>query len=326
MSPLVSVIIPTYNGTRYLAETVKSAINQTYSETEIIVVDDGSEEDIFRVLEPYSEYIKLFRIRNSGPAAARNFGIRNSKGKYIALLDHDDLWAPNNLEVCVSIMELHPNCGLVYSYPELIDENGTVIPNERPSYFPSGWVFKDFLLRNRITTFSCTLIRRKVFEEIGYLDESRKVMTCDDYNLWLRISLNYHVLFSEAVTVSYRIHPGNLAKNLNQNLSAHLVVFDRIIREALRKQVLNISEANEIVREHLLDRFRYFAFRYYYELGDYREARKLFARILLLRHINVETLVYYFLCLLPSWLRGSLKSLKKNLVKGWTILVKSQSR
>ena len=103
-SLLVSVIIPVYNGERYLADAIDSVLDQTYSALEIIVVDDGSTDNSRRVLEGYGDDIRYFRQDNKGTASARNFGVRNSQGSLLAFLDQDDLWVPDKLQNQVGVM------------------------------------------------------------------------------------------------------------------------------------------------------------------------------------------------------------------------------
>jgi len=114
--PLVSVIIPIYNRIDYIHEAINSVLEQTYKEYEIIVVNDGSSVNVKEALEPYRDRIVyLYHQENRGIAAARNTGIKGSKGKYIALLDEDDLFEPQKLEIQVPILENNPEVGFVYS-------------------------------------------------------------------------------------------------------------------------------------------------------------------------------------------------------------------
>src|SRR5690242_13247080 len=112
---LVSVIIPTYNGTAFLRETIDSALAQTYPAVEVIVVDDGSTDDTAAVIAEYGDRIKGIAQANSGTSAARNTGIRASSGDYIAFLDHDDLWAPIKLARQMRVLRDHPELGMVYA-------------------------------------------------------------------------------------------------------------------------------------------------------------------------------------------------------------------
>lgn len=141
----VSVIIPTYNGSRHLTNSIQSVLDQTYNLHEIIIVDDGSQEDIKKILYPFLDRVRYVRQENAGPGAARNFGVSLASGDLIAFLDDDDIWHPTKTAKQIEVMDRNADCALVYSYPELIDENGRVIQNILPSVFPTGNVYKEFL-------------------------------------------------------------------------------------------------------------------------------------------------------------------------------------
>jgi len=311
--PTVSVIIPTYNGGRYLGATLDSVFNQTLKDLEVIVVDDGSTEDLQGVLRPYAMRLWYVYSQNRGPAAARNLGFKLSHGKYVAFLDHDDLWSLTNLEDKVRILERNPRCGMVYSYPDLIDAHGGIISHEHPSFHPSGWVFEDFLKRNRISTFSATLIRREVIEEVGLLDERRALMTCDDYDLWLKIADVAEVHFSPEQDVYYRVHPDNLVNNMDQNLQAHMIVFQEALKNRHSVQAIPVQELSHIIRQHCYEKYHAFANRYYYEKGDYRKACALWWRCLTLKPLELRSWIYFGICLLPRGLIEALRHIKQGL-------------
>lgn len=307
--PLVSVIIPTYNGGRYIRSTVESALSQTLTDIEILVIDDGSEEDLSALLAPYADRIQYVYKDRSGPAATRNMGIRLSKGKYVALLDHDDLWHPDKLKVQVDILESRQNSMLAYCYPELIDADGHIIANERPSSLPDGDVVLDFLKRNWITTFSATLVRRSVFDDIGFLDESPMASTCDDYDMWLRIADVSNVAYTPGEWTYYRIHPGNLLKNYEQNLAAHMYVLEKFVRSSRRLRALPERRVARVVRRNKYDKYRHFAFIYYYGEGA-GDARKLFWKLLMLRPFVIVNWLHLIVASLPEGGRNFLRRLK----------------
>lgn len=313
MNPKVSVIIPTYNGSKYLAKTIESVINQTFKDIEIIVVDDGSDECLFPVLSLFSQQIRYIRIERSGPAAARNIGIKLAKGEYISLLDHDDLWHRDKLKVQVEILENNSQCSLVYCYPGLIDAEGNIIKNQAPSEYPSGNVFIDFVIKNRITTFSATLIRKNIFNVIGFLDESSEAMTCDDYDIYLRISDVSKVHFSPSDLVSYRLHPGNLLKNYDQYLRAELFVLKKVLRYSVTIKELSATQVNNIMQEHLYKTYTNFAFKHYYSLGGKLKARDMFWKLIFLKPYVMKNFIYLMVCYLPDNILFYLRRLKHKL-------------
>ncbi|ADN78359.1 glycosyltransferase family 2 protein [Geobacter sulfurreducens] len=310
--PTVSVIIPTYNGGKYICQTINSILSQEYLDYEILVVDDGSEEDMLAILSSFGDKIKYVHKKRSGPADTRNYGIRLSVGEYIAFLDHDDIWWPNKLKVQVDIMDSNPNCSLVYSYPELIDADGNKIINEPPSYFPSGNVFYDFIKYNRITTFSATLIRRSIFEQTGLLDDSPEVLTCDDYDLWLRIADISEVIYSPGRLVQYRIHPGNLVKNYDQNLKAHIYVLNKALNNSLSINTISISEVAKYKSCNMHKAYKYFASIYYWN-GDIIKAKELYAKAIKIKYNDIISVYYFILCHLPNKFLSFVRAIKQKI-------------
>ena len=307
---LVSVVIPTYNGSRFLLFTVQSALNQAYSPIEVIVVDDGSTEDIRRVLEPVIGRIRYIHQENRGPAAARNHGIRLSRGAYIAFLDHDDIWLADNLQDKMTALKNSPECAMVYSYPEIIDASGQLLPRKYYFNCPSGWVFEDFLLHNRIATFSTTLICRSIFDKVGMLDENQDITCCDDYDMWLRIADVGKIIYSPDKGVRYRIHEQNLLKNHNLSFSSHLNVFRKALKECRTVSQIPQKELSAIVNEHLYVKYLVYAFNFYYDMSDYKTTRNLLWQCILLKPYTLKNWAYLLLCSLPQPLVARLRSVK----------------
>lgn len=306
----LSVIIPTFNGTAYLAEAVKSAVAQTYEPLEIIVIDDGSLEDIESILKPFYPKITYVRQENAGPAAARNYGVLLAKGDVIAFLDDDDVWHPTKTAEQVKILNEHPACAVVYSYPELIDESGNVIPNEAPSRFPCGNVYLDFLKQNRITTPSVTLIRREVFASIGLFDDNREYLCSEDYDLWLRIARKYEFEYCPGALVSYRVRSAGISKNLDNALKGKRYLFDKLINYHRVDPALTDRDFYKALDFNLHNTFRSFAYRFYYALGDRTSARHLMLDALRKNPYSFKDLMYLIIFSLPDSLFRILKKTK----------------
>lgn len=310
VSPRVSVVIPTYNGGYYLCQTIESVLAQTFQDIEILVIDDASDQDIASLLRPYKERIQYVRKERSGPASSRNHGIKLARGQYLALLDHDDLWHPDKLQMQVRALDERPQCALAYCYPMLIDGEGKPIPNEKPSSFPSGDVTLDFLSANRITTFSATLIRKSIFEKTGFLDEALEMTTADDYDMWLRISDVAEIVFVPDDLVSYRIHAGNLLKNYDQNLRAHMYVLDKFMKGSAKLRQGLKEKANEIVLNNKFNKITHFAFVYYYRTGGEQRARMLFREAWRMKPLHVRHLMYWGISAMPVQVRAGLRMIK----------------
>jgi glycosyltransferase involved in cell wall biosynthesis len=309
----VSAVIPTYNGTSYLADAVKSVLAQTYQLHEIIVVDDGSKEDIESILVPFFPKVKYVRQDNAGPAAARNHGISLAKGDLIALLDDDDLWHPTKTAMQVKHLTENPKCALVYSYPELIDENGSVIPNEAPAQFPSGSVYLEFMTQNRISTPSATLIRREVFEEIGFFDENKECISCEDYDLWVRIARNYDIQFCPGTLVSYRVRNAGISRNLDRHLSARMYVLGKLSSQHDKEQKLTDREFKAALDSNLYQTLRRFAYNYYYMMDEKLKARKLIMASLRKNPFCLRDIIYCVLFSFPDPLFRFLRTSKQRL-------------
>lgn len=226
----VSVVVPTYNRAATIFESIKSISVQTYRDFEIIVVDDGSTDNTKEVLASLClrNEIRNFQQSNKGAAAARNKGIAEAQGEYIAFCDSDDLYVPEKLELQVKYLENHPECGLVYS--DLMSFCGDQVVC--PSYFAErrpyeGWVFEKLVERNFITNVS-VMVRRKCLEEVGGFNESLR--TSEDYEMWLRFTRKFQVGFIPKILVKVRRHPKNLTSNEQEVYDNHLEVLE-LIRE-----------------------------------------------------------------------------------------------
>ena len=189
MSPTVSVIIPTYNRWPMVGEAIESVLAQSYRSWELIVVDDGSTDDTSERLALYGSKIKYISRQRSGVAAARNHGIASATGQYVAFLDSDDLWMPRKLEVQTAFMEQHPNVQICQTEEIWIRRGVRVNPKAKHAK-PSGDIFRSSLDLCLVSP-SAVMMSTPLFTESGGFDESFPV--CEDYDLWLRISVHCSV-------------------------------------------------------------------------------------------------------------------------------------
>ena len=182
----VSVIIPTYNYGRFLPECVESVLGQTVLPEEIIIVDDGSTDNTPEIVRPYlsNPLIKYIRTENSGVSAARNTAIAASTGDIIGLLDADDKWRSDKLQLQLPLFE-NTRVGVVYSLNLPFDENGYVTEYRRVS--PRRGQVLDALLNNNIVPLSSAMVRRECFEKSGMFNERYGV--CADFDLWTRMAV-----------------------------------------------------------------------------------------------------------------------------------------
>lgn len=212
MKPLVSIIIPAHNAEKYIQEAVDSALGQTYENIEVVVIDDGSTDGTKKVLELYvrDRKIKYVYQENKGLAGARNAGIRNSKGEYVAFLDADDLFLPEKVAEQVKVLEENPDFDVCYcDLTHFIDSSPRKYYHHRYHY-PSGNLFEPLLHRqfiNPLTVFA----RRSVFEKFGFFDETLR--RSEDWDLWLRWShAGVKFFYLDKPLAYYRIQStGNLS-------------------------------------------------------------------------------------------------------------------
>jgi len=191
--PSVSVILPTFNRCGYLRQAVDSVLSQTSPANEIIVVDDGSTDGTGALLKTYGNHLKVIRQHNRGVSAARNAGIRQARGEFIALLDSDDYWLPGKLAAQQAFFKARPDALICQTEETWIRNGKRVNPKRRHQKF-SGMIFEKTLPLCLVSP-SAVMIRRALFDEVGLFDES--LPACEDYDLWLRISWKHPVYLIE---------------------------------------------------------------------------------------------------------------------------------
>jgi glycosyltransferase involved in cell wall biosynthesis len=187
--PLVTVIIPTYNRGWIVKEAIDSVLDQDFSDFELIVVDDGSEDNTREILGAYADAITVLHRSNRGVSAARNRGIAEASGQLIAFLDSDDLWLPGKLKTQVKFFEENADA-MINQTQEIWIRNGRrVNPKKRHHKF-SGMIFERSLALCLVSP-SAVMIRKSLFDTVGVFDE--RLPACEDYDLWLRVSCRYPV-------------------------------------------------------------------------------------------------------------------------------------
>lgn len=185
------MIIPTFNRAAFLREAIDSVLAQTEKDFELIVVDDGSTDATRDVVESYGERVRYFFQPNAGASAARNCGIKNARGQFIAFLDSDDLWQPKKLSRQIAWMKAHPEIMLCYT-DEIWIRRGVRVNQKKIHAKTGGWIYPLCLPRCIISP-SSVLMRRELFEAVGVFDEQLPI--CEDYDLWLRVASRFEVGF-----------------------------------------------------------------------------------------------------------------------------------
>lgn len=211
---LVSVVIPCYNGARFLAEAIDSISTQTYKQIEIIVVDDGSTDNSSEIAASYPQ-VKCIRQENQGIAGARNRGLQESKGSYLIFHDHDDRLLPHAVETHLNYLNTYPDCGFVFGYSLWLSGNEVSKPY---SYKPKPFGETDYyleILKGDIVRIlappSVGMFRRIVFQSMGGFDLDFNPV--DDYEMYLRVARTFPVYCHNQAVVEYRRHGSNHSTN-----------------------------------------------------------------------------------------------------------------
>lgn len=230
---MVSIIIPTYNCAKYILEAINSVLNQTYQNLEIIIINDGSTDNTQELVQSYinnfNEKIKYIYQENNGHAVARNVGILNSNGEYIAFLDADDIWLPNRLEEGVKILDNCPDIALVHARTIRVSEEGKPVINlVRNKNFLSGNIFENLFLRKAHISSPTVLVRRECFRQLGLFDENLARFGSEDKELWLRITKNYYVDYLDKVLAYYRVRENSQSKNIQKMMQGRLYGLNKI--------------------------------------------------------------------------------------------------
>jgi glycosyltransferase involved in cell wall biosynthesis len=211
MFSLVSVIIPTHNRLRMLQDAIDSVLAQTYRDFEIIVVDDGSDDGTAeKIAARYGSAVRVLTQARRGVAAARNLGVKCSRGAYLAFLDSDDMWRPRKLEIQMGFMQTEAPSQICQT-EEIWIRNGVRVNPKKRHRKPSGDIFRASLDLCLVSP-SAALMTRELFERAGRFDESFPV--CEDYDLWLRIALDHPVpLIAEPLVVKRGGHADQLSRS-----------------------------------------------------------------------------------------------------------------
>lgn len=244
MEPLVSVIMPSYNCERFIGEAIESVLQQTYVNWELIIIDDASVDNSLDIIQKYSDKrIKLFcNESNKGIAESTNRGIEKSKGKYIALLDDDDIAEKRRLFLQVEYMEAHPEIDILGGRTTFIDEMGNVldysnIPRSNPKYI------KAVLLFNCLDFMNSTAVIRKNFIEKNELSYKNKCYGMQDYRFYIESSKVGNISSINKFVLRHRFHQGNETdRNFNEFPIERKNTYAQFQRYSLQKSGFSLTE------------------------------------------------------------------------------------
>lgn len=228
----ISIVIPAYNASKTIEETIRSVQNQTFSDFEMIVINDGSIDQTLEVLEKISDKrLKIFSYENKGVSAARNRGIENAKGEFIAFLDADDLWSPDKLERQHAELEKYPDAGVAYSWTYFMEERGNsrILHPCEPIFF-QGNVYPKLLVGDFIYSGSNILVRREAVNSVGWFDSA--LVGCEDWDYWRRLSVQWDFVVIKKYQVYYRKSSGTASAKIEVMRNASLKAIEKAFDEA----------------------------------------------------------------------------------------------
>lgn len=266
-APKVSVIIPAYGRPDLLNQAVDSVHRQTFTDHELIVVDDGSGEDvIFQYELPAGS--RLVRSQRYGePAGPRNAGIHESRGSYIAFLDQDDIWLPEKLEKQVSLLDAIPDAGLVYCHFTRVDENLDPLPQQCVPRAVGPDPIRQLIGLCIAMSPSTWLVRREVLDDVGDFDLDL-AGRAEDWDLLLRIAIRYRLRDDPAPMVQYRVHEEQVTRNKLLLARGHIALLDKHTPVLAKTR----PDLLPVLRRHLSHRLRQHADARLHGEGDVRGA------------------------------------------------------
>jgi glycosyltransferase involved in cell wall biosynthesis len=301
-SPKVSVIIPAYNASEFIREAINSVLNQTYTDYEIIVVDgrDGSTDNTREIVAEYGDAVRYFQQENTGLADARNKGILNAKGEYIAFLDSDDLWSENKLALQVEFLDSHRDVGLVFSdswfkaYGDVTATNPRLVGRRffqitKPH---RGEVLCQLFVGNFIPVLT-VVARKECLLKVGLF--TKECDSAEDYDLWLRVSRLFKIDYIDEPLATYRNRGDSLVHKRDRLLS-NLI--------SIKKNVL--ENEPQLMRQFSRKQMNKIFYIFYFQLGNYflfkdkhEKARGKYKEYLSLNPYNPRVYILLLMTFLP---------------------------
>ena len=298
-APLVSVIMPSYNTSRYIREAIDSVLMQDYPNKELIVIDDGSTDGTADLVRSYENRLQLITQQNQGAAVARNAGLVAARGEYIAFIDSDDCWLPGKLSAQVHYLQAHPNIGIVFSRcqtwePDLdgnfvmpciqeteSDQESDIVPER------SGWLYNRLLFGSMLHTIT-VMARRTLIDQVGKFEPELK--RGQDYDYWLRASRLTEIYQLNRVMALYRLHGSGCVTKYPTINYEEVVLEKALARWGLKGPTGELTPLADVQRR--LAEIGFGFGYYHYHEGDPRLALQAFARSVTRRPANLPTWRY----------------------------------
>ena len=342
---LVSVVIPSYNRAYIVGQAIESVLRQTYSNVEVVVIDDGSTDDTASVVKAFDERVRYIYQPNAGIAVARNSGIAAARGEFVAFLDSDDVWLPWKLEAQMAVLRQRPEVGMIWTDMTAVTESGDVVEAEylrtfyrasfkhtrlericEPagmlrSFFPgapkvaashpvyTGEIFSHMFMGNVVHT-STVVVRREWARRVGGFDLEMRPAG-EDYDFHFRITRCGPVAFIDAPSILYRVNAAD------QVTAPHVVVHIargnlKTVTRTLRNDGASIRLPRRLIRERVAESYAWLGTELL-KTGDRRDAARHLWRSLLLRPAQPTTAATLVFCFLPSSVLTTAARLRRRL-------------
>ncbi|MEC4850917.1 MAG: glycosyltransferase, partial [Jaaginema sp. PMC 1079.18] len=247
MTPLITVVIPVYNGEKTIATTLQSVLNQTLSELEILIINDGSQDRTLPILQQFQDArIQIHSFPNAGLSASRNRGLKLAQADYLSFIDADDLWTENKLAAQYQALLANPQAAVAYSWTSFINERGDFLYAGR-SEKAQGRVYQDLLVYNFLENGSNALIRTQSLKEIGGFDES--LDTAEDWDTFLKLAACYDFVNVPQAQILYRISAASMSAQIEKQAQGTLTVIQQAFQQNpnLPQSLKNLALANNYV-------------------------------------------------------------------------------
>jgi glycosyltransferase involved in cell wall biosynthesis len=226
---LISVIIPVFNGEQTIKEAIESVLNQTFSDLELIVIDDGSSDSTLNILSRVRDLrLKVFSYANAGVCVSRNRGFSHASGEFISFLDADDLWTLDKLEAQLEALNANPEAAVAYSWVDYMDPTGKFF-RDGSHINANGNIYEEILVKNILENGSNPLIRRQALVKVGGFNQRTPLV--GDWDMWLRLSVHYHFVAVPRPQVLYRMSSNSASTNVLRMEAEAL----QLIKEAFKQ-------------------------------------------------------------------------------------------
>lgn len=317
MSETISVVVPAWNSEAFIEKAAQSVLAQELLPDEIIIVDDGSADGTPAVVEKLiagqkdkKPRIKYIRQANQGPAVARNTGVKNAAGDYIAFLDADDRWLPARLKKQMSVLRERPEAGMVCSGRLRVDESTGQKAIDCAGSKLSDDSYRDLWTRGNYVVTSTVLARKKCFDAVGGFDEDPRALGSEDAEMWLRIAEKYPIIYINEALVEYLVRQGGINRS-NIRRSYESAAF--IIRKHEPEFRRRYQDAAPVIRDKWGRVYQAWGMTLF-DNEEFKEAKIKFLASMALEKFSLRTIRFYLLTLLGPSVLMMLKRSKTNKV------------